>query len=177
MTMARSKALGLVHDGHLAEDVAADAFLAGWRLYKEGRFDPSRGKFSTVVVSIAMKRGQTAYRRAREYQARMMPSANLAALAAPAEHEHSGPASPLEAEESDAGWARFLAALEQALLRLSPRLREVFQMRFLKGKSTMETADALGLTQNAVRQRSFRASKALAEDEELHRAALVLLDF
>jgi RNA polymerase sigma-70 factor (ECF subfamily) len=176
LKMACAAAFRLVHDYHLAEDLAADALLAVWRLYKKGRFDPSRGRFSTLVVSIVLRRARTAYGRRQEMHARIMPCVDLANLAAGSKGERSGRASPLETAEGEAGWARFLAALEQALLRLSPRLRAVFELRHLEGKSTKETADALGLTQNAVRQMSHKALKALAEDEALHRAASVFLD-
>jgi RNA polymerase sigma factor (sigma-70 family) len=176
LNTARAAAFRLVHDHHLAEDLGADAFLTAWQLYKEGRFDPSRGRFSTLVFSIVLRRARTAYTRRQEMQARIVSCVDLANFAAGPKGERCGPASPLEAAEGEAAWATFIAILEQALLRLSPRLRQVFQGRFLKGKSTKETADALGLTQNAVRQMSHKALKALAEDEELHRAASVLLD-
>lgn len=54
--------------------------------------------------------------------------------------------------------------LDQAVAQLSPALRVVFLLRDIEGLSTLETAQALNLSEEAVKTRLSRARMQLRED-------------
>jgi RNA polymerase sigma-70 factor (ECF subfamily) len=54
--------------------------------------------------------------------------------------------------------------LDEAVGRLSPALRAVFVLRDIEGLSTLETAQALGLSEEAAKTRLSRARMRLRED-------------
>jgi RNA polymerase sigma-70 factor (ECF subfamily) len=54
--------------------------------------------------------------------------------------------------------------LDEAIRRLSPALRVVFLLRDIEGLSTFETAQALNLSEEAVKTRLSRARMQLRQD-------------
>src|SRR5262249_25681328 len=69
-------------------------------------------------------------------------------------------------EPADAPLSRqeLAAALERAIEALPPRLRVVAVLRLVEGLSTLEVADALDLSEEAVKIRLHRARERLKED-------------
>jgi RNA polymerase sigma-70 factor (ECF subfamily) len=56
-----------------------------------------------------------------------------------------------------------LARLQEIVLRLPPRCREVFQLRKIEGVSQRETAERLGITQGTVEKQVAKAMRVLAD--------------
>lgn len=67
---------------------------------------------------------------------------------------------PLRAMESD---SKAVARVERILARLNPMQRRVLELRFLEGRSLIETAQELGTTEGNVKVLQHRALRRAAE--------------
>lgn len=134
-----------------AEDAVQDTFIRAYRSLK--RYDPSRS-FKAWVFGIAANRVRT----------RAAAAAKRTKLS-----ERAAPRAAVEAEERGAAAeteAAAMAALSrEALLRAVAALpgagRKVVELYYFGGLSVAEVAQALGLGQEAVKSRLFRARKDL----------------
>lgn len=72
--------------------------------------------------------------------------------------------------ESRAAHRELVNRLEQTIDELPQALRSVFVLRELEGMSTRETAEVLGVSEDAVKTRLHRAKEALAEKMGLWRS-------
>jgi len=68
-----------------------------------------------------------------------------------------------EGPEASAQHRELSAALRKAIAKLSPKLRDVFLLRFTEGLSYREIADTLGINVGTVMSRLFYARQALRE--------------
>jgi RNA polymerase sigma-70 factor (ECF subfamily) len=154
--MARHKAslYGLLRrylgDPEEAREAAHEAFIAAWSAL--ARYDPARpfgAWLRTIAVNKARDRGRRlAFRRLifaerPQDDTLQLPDPAVAADAALVERER-------------------LVALDRAIARLPPALKESLLLTALEGRSQQETAEILGVTAKTVETRVYRARKMLA---------------
>ncbi|MFJ6571803.1 RNA polymerase sigma factor [Streptomyces sp. NPDC091292] len=130
-----------------AEDAVQDAFVSAWRRLPEYRGDAA---FRTWMYRIVTNRCLNVLRARR-------PAARLDAVPEPAAPEHEG--SPVRVAEAHEA----MRDLAVALGDLSPEQRACWVLRELHSQSYEEIAEAVGISQQAVRGRIFRARRALTE--------------
>jgi RNA polymerase sigma-70 factor (ECF subfamily) len=139
-----------------ADDVVQDAFTAAWKAhpaYSDAR--PLR----PWLVAVTANRAKDVLRRrkARGYVGPWLPApVDDDALALP--DDQPTPEGRIDLKQSAS--AAFLVALE----RLTPIRRAVLVLRDVLDCSTQETASALGLSEDAVKQALSRARKQLEDD-------------
>lgn len=135
-------------DDDVVADVLQETYLAVWR--GAGGYAGSATAGSAVgwLWSIAANRLVDAFRR-RARQARV-PAVPLQAAAAPA-------------AEDEVMAGRVDHDLEQALLRLTPELRQVLQAMVLDGLTVRQTSVLLDVPEGTVKTRARRARIALRE--------------
>jgi RNA polymerase sigma-70 factor (ECF subfamily) len=143
-------ARAIIRDDHEAEDVMQEAYVNAYAHLAQ--FD-GRAKFSTWLTKIAV---HEALARARK-RGRSEPLDDHVL------ETFMPPTSTPDPEQQAFG--RELAALiESAIDGLNDGYREVFMLRQVEGLSTAETAEVLGLTEDAVKTRFSRARHALQQD-------------
>ncbi|MFF2848052.1 RNA polymerase sigma factor [Streptomyces sp. NPDC058001] len=130
-----------------AEDAVQDAFVSAWRRLPEYRGDAA---FRTWMYRIVTNRCLNVLRARR-------PAARLDAVPEPAAPEYEG--SPARVAESHEA----MRDLAVALGDLSPEQRACWVLRELHSQSYEEIAEAVGISQQAVRGRIFRARRRLTE--------------
>lgn len=113
-----------------AEDVAQDAFVYAFKNLH--RYDSAKSAFKTWLYTIAISRCRNLYRRTR------IPLLDLANL------WHQPPAAPQhESPEAIYAHRSARAALEAALSRLNPSLREAIVLRYGHGLTYREIAEVM----------------------------------
>jgi len=145
--------LSLLEDPDEAEEATQEAF---WRAYRNlKRYDPSRS-FRTWLLSIAAHHAidRLRRRRARAPWSEALPAETLT----PEEH--------LLAQEERERIRRLVG-------QLPPLERALILLRYWEGASYREMAQALRLSESAVKSRLFRARRALAQ---AYRAELATLE-
>jgi len=132
-------ALTILHDRHLAEEIAQETMIAVWN--GASRF-AGRSKASTWIFGIARNQALTLLR--KEKRAEQSPPPNLV---------QADPAKDILARE------QVMAAMES----LSADHREVVYLTFYEGLSYGEIARILGIPPGTVKSRMFHAKRKLAE--------------
>ncbi|MGY1499556.1 RNA polymerase sigma factor [Streptomyces sp. QTS52] len=140
-------ATGLLGTRTEAEDAVQDAFLSAWRRLPEFQ---GRSSFGTWTYRIVTNRCLNVLR-ARKPVASLEAAGDVAA----AEHTTS-PARITEAHEA-------VRELREALDLLSAEQRACWVLRELDGRSYEFIADTVGISQEAVRARVFRARRCLTQ--------------
>jgi RNA polymerase sigma-70 factor (ECF subfamily) len=144
-----------------AEDAMQDAFLKAYAHLKEFQGD---SRFYTWLVRIAANEGLMRLRKRRPGHFSLdEPIENDDADLIPRELEDWKP-SP-EREYAQEELQRILA---EAIEKLEPDYRIVLVLRDLEELSTKETAEALGITETAVKSRLLRARLKLREKLNRH---------
>jgi RNA polymerase sigma-70 factor (ECF subfamily) len=142
----------ILHSSDEAEDVMQDAYV---RAYEHLHQFLGRARFSTwltrIAIHEALARAQKK-NRSQELDA-MISSEKETALTAPS-------VSP----EQQAAQAETARLLEEAILTLPDHYRVVVMMRDIEEMSTMETAEALELSEDNVKIRLHRARSLLREE-------------
>lgn len=169
---ARRKALTALYDRHqrrvfnvamrvlgdwgAAQDVAQDVFMNLERRVRTFRSDAS---FVSWVYRIAVNRAIDHRRR----EARR-PAARMGDI--PAGLESSGLPGRSRADTPDTGLGRadVQQRVQEALLRLSPKLRAIAVLRYVEGLSYEQLAEALDCSMGTVKSRLNRAHAALSRD-------------
>ncbi|KUM73951.1 RNA polymerase sigma factor [Streptomyces griseorubiginosus] len=130
-----------------AEDAVQDAFLSAWRRLPEFQ---GRSSFGTWMYRIVTNRCLNVLRSRR-------PTAPLEAVGDVAAAEHStSPARITEGRDA-------VRELREALDLLSAEQRACWVLRELDGRSYEFVAEAVGISQDAVRARVFRARRCLTQ--------------
>ncbi|MFD9791527.1 RNA polymerase sigma factor [Streptomyces sp. NPDC059070] len=130
-----------------AEDAVQDAFLSAWRRLPEFQ---GRSSFGTWIYRIVTNRCLNVLRARR-------PTAPLEAVGdVPAAEHSTSPARITEGRDA----AR---ALREALDLLSAEQRACWVLRELDGRSYEFVAETVGISQEAVRARVFRARRCLTQ--------------
>jgi RNA polymerase sigma-70 factor (ECF subfamily) len=135
-----------------AEDVVQESMVYAYRHLPN--YDPARGAFRTWLYTITVSRCRNARRR------KWLPSVALSNLlnlglepAAPEDHTPEAAVARMGVRE----------ALECALAKLSPRLREAIALRYGQGLTYREMADVLNCPQKTAESRVRLAHEALRE--------------
>ncbi|MET7639512.1 sigma-70 family RNA polymerase sigma factor [Streptomyces sp. NPDC005438] len=137
----------LLGDGSEAEDAVQDSFVQAWRRLPDFRGDAA---FGTWMYRIVTNRCLNVLRARR-------PATSLDAVPEPAAPEHQ--VSPARAAESHEA----MKALSEAMAGLSPEQRVCWVLRELDGLDYESIARLVGIRQEAVRGRVFRARRYLTE--------------
>lgn len=132
-------ALTLLHNRHLAEDVAQETMVIVWK--QAGSFE-GRSRVSTWVFGIARFRALDLLR--KEKRGERVPELNLI---------EPDPAPAVEDRE------RTLRAVKE----LPEEQREVVFLTYYEGLSYAEIAGMLGIPEGTVKSRMFYARRTLAE--------------
>ena len=145
-------ALSIVRNEADAEEVVQEAILKAFKAI--GRFR-EESKFSTWIVQIVMNEARLKLRRARRHL--------YESLDAPAPGDEEGDYVPCDF----ADWreipsealenARLRTALRKAFASIGPKYQQVIVLRDVEHLSITETAQALGITEAAVKTRLMRA--------------------
>jgi len=133
-------------DDGLVAEVMQETYLTVWRAAAAFAGSSAGGSAVGWLWTIAARRLVDALRR----RARQEPYAALVPAAAPAAEDEV-----LDAELGD--------AMDAALRRLAPELREVLQAMVLDGLTVRETAVLLGVPEGTVKTRARRARIELRE--------------
>lgn len=145
--MLLQMATRLLGDRTEAEDAVQEAFVSAWRKLPEFRGESA---FGTWMYRIVTNKCLNTLRARR-------PVAALEAVPEPVAPEHQ--VSPARAVEGQAA----VEALTQAMEVLSPEQKVCWVLRELNGLSYEAVADIVGISQEAVRGRVFRARRQLTE--------------
>ncbi|MCL4246993.1 MAG: RNA polymerase sigma factor [Anaerolineae bacterium] len=137
----------LNHDD--AEDITQDAFVYAFKSLR--RYDSAKASFKTWLYTIAICRCRNLYRRNR------VPLLDISSLL------HNPLAAP-KSESPEAAFAHRNAreALEKALGRLQPRLREALVLRYGHGLTYREIAEVMDCPAKTAESRVRLATEALA---------------
>jgi RNA polymerase sigma-70 factor (ECF subfamily) len=138
--------LGLTHCSHTAEDIAQDVLLRAWSML--GTFQAGTS-FRAWLFRIGSNRFVDSKRGPRGKATRPLPPETT-------QHE-PGPVGVVLAKECQ-------AQVEQAIARLPLPLRSAFLLRTQEGMPFSEIAQTLGVTEETVRWRLFKARQQLLRD-------------
>jgi RNA polymerase sigma-70 factor (ECF subfamily) len=142
-------ARAILRDDHEAEDVMQEAYV---RAYEHlGEFE-GRARFSTWLLRIAVHEALARLRRAKRFEP-------LTGESEEPSMSTQRPASP----EQSASDQEMRALLEQAIDALPDDFRAVFVLRAVEELSGAETAECLGIPEETVKTRLFRARGRLQE--------------
>jgi RNA polymerase sigma-70 factor (ECF subfamily) len=146
-----------VGDDEVARDVLQDAFLSAFRGIQ--RFD-GNSQLSTwlhrIVVNAALMRLRSKLRKPEQSIEPLLPVfAEDGHHAEPVVSWADSGERALEAQETR-------RLVRDAIALLPPGYRVILLMRDIEDRSTRETADALGISENATKLRLHRARQALA---------------
>jgi len=156
-------ALKILNDPQDAEDILQETFLKALRALPS--FE-GRSSLSTWLYRIAVNEALMLVRKRR---------ANFVSIDVDREDDDID-VEPVEIvdwcclPEGDLLSAEARQFLDTAVQHLSPALRAVFVLRDLEGLSVKETADALNLTETAVKTRLLRARLKLREELSVYYA-------
>ncbi|HOM12578.1 MAG TPA: sigma-70 family RNA polymerase sigma factor [Rubrivivax sp.] len=140
----------IVRSAALAEEVVEDAYFQVWR--QAVRFDATRGKALSWLLSMARSRAIDALRREARLQCEPLGGEAAAELA-----------SPTAAVDELLELARHRTQLHQALLRLGAQPRQLVSLAFLRGLSHEEIAEHTRLPLGTVKSQIRRALRSLRQ--------------
>jgi RNA polymerase sigma-70 factor, ECF subfamily len=149
-------AQSVTHNAEDAQDVVQEAFLKAFQhlgQFREG------SQFSTWLIRITVNQSLTKLRKHRSTREVSLEE----------DFQSDGDLLPMEVTDwapnpEQLYWASELRdILIQALKELQPILRAVFVLRAIEGLSTDQTAEALNVSQSAVKARLWRALAQIRE--------------
>ncbi len=127
-------AYSILKNRHDAEDAVQQMLLKAWQAREKGRAGAERAWMMRILINECCSM--------RRHLCRSIPTENAAVLEDTA----------ADAEET---------GLHEAISALPDPLRTPFLLKYMEGMTEKETAIALGLSVPAVKNRLFRARKAL----------------
>lgn len=147
-------ARAIVRDDAEAEDALQEAYLNAYRCLRQFRGDSSLATWlSRLVVNECLGRMRRSARRQNVIP--MIPS--------PADHEIEAVPADGGSPDAAADRAQMRAILERRIDALPETFRAVFVLRSVEELSVEETAQCLGIPEETVRSRHFRAKGLLRE--------------
>jgi RNA polymerase sigma-70 factor (ECF subfamily) len=161
---AFKQALFAVRDDHTALDIVQDAML---KLAEKYGGKPAE-ELPMLFQRILQNTIRDHYRRQK---VRTAWTTLFSSLQPKHEEEEFDPLDVLEDSENQSAPAtpdvslqqsQVIALIEQALVKLPPRQREAFLLRYWEGLDTTETAIAMGCTEGSVKTHCSRAVHALS---------------
>lgn len=144
-------ALRVLRDPALAQEVAAESFLALWAAPEA--YDASRGRFRSFFLSLVHHRAVDAVRREERLR----------------EREHRVNRTPLpdedwsEAVVEEADLADRRREVREALSELPPQQREALELMYFRGYTQSRIAEERGIPLGTVKTRVHAAMKKLRE--------------
>jgi RNA polymerase sigma-70 factor, ECF subfamily len=139
-----------------AEDILQEAYVAAYRHLDQYRADAS---FPTWMTRIALNAAFLRKRQRKQAATRQREQ----------QQEEDAVQNDLEREDSPeeaASRREYRALLQESVAAMPEMYRTVFVLRAVEDLSTAETAECLGLTEEAVKVRLFRARALLREKLE-----------
>jgi RNA polymerase sigma-70 factor (ECF subfamily) len=156
--MAKSLALRVVRQAHLAEEIVQEAFLALWR--EPGSYHEDRGSVRSWLLAAVHHRAVDTVRREESQRRRTQ--------AAAPEIEDLPDVGQQVVEETYA--ARSRQRVRQALQEIPEEQRRVLDLMYFQGKSQSTIATELSLPLGTVKSRALLAMRRLramlAEEDE-----------
>lgn len=143
-------ARAILRDDGEAEDVMQDAYV---RAYEHLKDFAGRARFSTWLTRIAVHEALARVRRGKRFDS----------LEAHSDQEPSMSTTPGASPEQQASDVEMRALLENAVEALPEEFRAVFVLRAVEGMSGAEVAECLGIGEETVKTRLFRARGRLQE--------------
>jgi RNA polymerase sigma-70 factor (ECF subfamily) len=143
-------ARAILRDDGEAEDVMQDAYV---RAYAHLHDFEGRAHFSTWLTRIAVHEAFARVRRARRFRP----------VDSQTEETQSVPTAPHFNPEGQASDGEMRTLLERAIDALPDEFRSVFVLRAVEEMSGAETAECLGIPEETVKTRLFRARARLQE--------------
>ena len=138
-----------------AEDAVQDAFLAAWKHLSQFK---GQARMSTWLTTIVMNSSRTVIRKRR--QLRLLPVDGQEEGKNNAQLEERFPDGRPDPEVQCRN-SEYERRLHQLSAQLTPALQVVVHLRSVEGLSVRETAEALSLTEGAVKTRAARARAQL----------------
>jgi RNA polymerase sigma-70 factor (ECF subfamily) len=138
-------ARAIVRDDDEAEDVMQEAYVQAFR--KLEQFE-GRAKFSTWLTRIVVNEALARVRKRRPHNERESDQADIVV-------------SPMRSPEDDVSNRELGRVLEPLVDALPEEFRCVFVLRAVEGLDVAEVAESLGLSEETVRTRFFRARRML----------------
>lgn len=148
-----------------AEDVVQETLLAFAQAYREGRYDPAKGRLSSWLFGIAFRQASSARRSQARTRARQAPGSG--------DTFWDETPDPQEAEQAwDREWevARLAQSIEQLRREVTQRTFRIFELLVQQQRSPDEAAAELGMTRDAVYVAKHRLLKRLGELVNQHDA-------
>jgi RNA polymerase sigma factor (sigma-70 family) len=145
-------ALKICRDERLAEEVASDVFVQIWQ--QAGRFNSSRGKVTTWMLTICRTRSIDAIRRVSRKPTTDNPAKESEELANQELANQEGPLNVLHAVEQK-------TLVHGALSSLSPNQQQLLSLAFFKGLSHQQIADFENMPLGTVKTQLRNALKQL----------------
>jgi len=136
----------IVHDEVLTEELMQESYV---RAYENIASFEGRARFSTWLVQIGVNE---AIARTRRAKVSPVDESEVVPLDIPAQQRDP---------EGSASGRELVGLLERAVSELPDGYREVFMLRQVEGLSVAETAEALNVTEETVKTRTFRANERL----------------
>jgi RNA polymerase sigma-70 factor, ECF subfamily len=131
----------VVRDSELANDVVQEAFLAVWR--GADRFLPERGRASSWLMMLVHRRAVDRVRREERRRASPLDDERAVGAASSAE---------------DAAWlALERRRVQDALLRLPDRQRELLELAYYGGFTQSQLAERLGRPLGTIKSQMYTA--------------------
>jgi RNA polymerase sigma factor (sigma-70 family) len=160
-----------LHDRTEAEDALQDAYINAYRSIGQFRGDASLATWlSRLVLNECLARMRRSTRRR-----------NVISIVSPSTPIESPPmfANESDSPEKALGRAQMRDLLERKVDELPEHFRTVFVLRSVEELSVDETAGSLGIPEETVRSRHFRAKSMLRESlaQELNLAERDLFEF
>lgn len=147
-------ALRVIHDRVLAEDVTQDVFLSLWR--KPERFDPSRGKLRTFLLTMAHSRAVDLVRSEESRRTRE-------------ERDHLKVVRSTPSIEDEVVDIHMAEHVRRALDSLSFDERQAIELAYFGGQSYRQVARTLDQPEGTVKSRIRSGMKQLGRFLEQHR--------
>lgn len=141
---------GLVLNKQDAEDVLQESFVYAFKNLR--RFDSNKASFKTWLYTIAVSRCRNTYRRK---QFVMIDFSQLLQLQLPAPR--------IETPEAAMTQRESVEAIQEALVELSPILREAVVLRYGQGLSYREMAEIMDVPQKTAESRVRLAHEKLKD--------------
>jgi RNA polymerase sigma-70 factor (ECF subfamily) len=131
-----------------AEDVTQEAFVYAFK--NLGRYNESRAAFKTWLYTIAVSRSRNVHRRKRPIALDIIDMMRL-----------KTPSPSSEMPEAQLTYQRAKETIADALVSLSPRLREAVVLRYGHGLTYREIAEVMGCPQKTAESRVRLAHEKL----------------
>jgi RNA polymerase sigma-70 factor (ECF subfamily) len=149
--VAYSLALRILTERALAEEVVQQVFLSLWR--DASRFDRSRGKVGTYLLSMTHHRSVDVVRREENLRRRQGPEQALAS--------HFDPNTGIEVE---VGASERRTQIRAALIELPEPEREALLLAYFGGYTQREIASLVGIPLDTVNTRMAAGMRKLRDD-------------